>query len=192
MLVVSDLNMRIAARELIRGASFRVDSGMRIGLVGRNGAGKTTLTRLLAGEELANDAMAYTGSVHRSGSIGYLPQDSRAGDLQEKARDRVLSARGIEGILRRIKRAEHEMSTTEGAKLARAMERHGRLDAEFAAQGGWAAESEAARITASLGLPTRVLDQPLETLSGGQRRRVELARILFSDAKTLLLDEPTN
>ncbi|MDO5494412.1 MAG: ABC-F family ATP-binding cassette domain-containing protein [bacterium] len=192
MLTVSDLHMRIGARELIRGASFRVDPGMRIGLVGRNGAGKTTLTRLLAGEELANDAMSYTGTVHRSGTIGYLPQDSRAGDLAEKARDRVLSARGIEGILRRIKRAEREMATTEGARLAKAMDRHSRLDAEFTAQGGWAAESEAARITASLGLPARVLNQPLETLSGGQRRRVELARILFSDATTLLLDEPTN
>lgn len=189
---VSELGLRIGARELIRSASFRVDAGMRIGLVGRNGAGKTTLTRLLAGEEVASEALSYTGTIRRSGTIGYLPQDSREGDVSQTARDRVLSARGIEGILRRIKKAEHEMSTTEGDKLARAMERHARLDAEFTAQGGWAAESEAAKITASLGLPPRVLDQTLETLSGGQRRRVDLARILFSGADTLLLDEPTN
>ncbi len=184
--------MRIGARELISSASFRVDAGMRIGLVGRNGAGKTTLTRLLAGEQLASDAMSYTGTVQRSGTVGYLPQDPRTGDLNQLARDRVLSARGIEGILRSIRKAEAEMGATEGDALAKVLDRHARLDAEFTAQGGWAASAEAARITASLGLPNRVLDQPLETLSGGQRRRVELARILFSDAQTLLLDEPTN
>ena len=74
----------------------------------------------------------------------------------------------------------------------RAVRRYGRLEDQFAAMGGYAAESDAARICTNLGLPDRVLAQPLRTLSGGQRRRVELARILFSDAETLLLDEPTN
>jgi ATP-binding cassette subfamily F protein 3 len=76
------------------------------------------------------------------------------------------------------------------------LRRYGNLDERFSALGGYAAESEAARICANLGLPDRVLEQPLSTLSGGQRRRVELARILFADSgaepTTLLLDEPTN
>ena len=192
MITAHDVSVRIGARELLREASFRVDAGMRIGLVGRNGAGKTTLTKLLAGEESTSSVIQHTGTITRSGQIGYLPQDPRTGDLDVLARDRVLSARGIDGILRRIRRAETEMATKTGDAQAKAMERYARLDAEFTAQGGWAAESEAARLTSNLGLPTRVLDQPLHTLSGGQRRRVELARILFSGAQTLLLDEPTN
>jgi ATPase subunit of ABC transporter with duplicated ATPase domains len=70
--------------------------------------------------------------------------------------------------------------------------RYAALEERLVVLGGYAAEAEAASIASSLGLPDRVLAQPLDTLSGGQRRRVELARILFSDAQTLLLDEPTN
>src|SRR5207237_7512066 len=70
--------------------------------------------------------------------------------------------------------------------------RYDRLEDRLQALGGYGAEAEAASIAASLGLPQRVLEQPLRALSGGQRRRVELARILFGGADTLLLDEPTN
>src|SRR5690606_23184705 len=73
-----------------------------------------------------------------------------------------------------------------------AMARYPKLEERFTAAGGYAAESEAERITSNLGLDARILAQPIGTLSGGQRRRIELARILFSGVDTLLLDEPTN
>jgi len=187
-----NLTMRIGTRELLGDANFRVDKGMRVGLVGRNGAGKTTLTRLLAGEGVTSDVIEYTGTITRSGEIGYLPQDTHTGDADQLARDRILSVRGIDATIRRIRKAEHDMSTLSGARQVKAMERYVRLDQEFTNAGGWAANAEAAQMAASLGLPGRVLDQQLGTLSGGQRRRVELARILFSQAQTLLLDEPTN
>ena len=185
MLTATGLELRAGARLLVEAATFRVGPGDRIGLVGRNGAGKTTLCRVLAGE-----GAAAAGVVDRSSTVGYLPQDPRTGDLDTIARDRVLSARGIDQLLRDLEKAQVDLGERpEDDALIR---RYGRLEEQFTALGGYAAEAEADRICSNLGLPTRVLDQPLRTLSGGQRRRVELARILFSSASTLLLDEPTN
>ena len=187
MITVTDLELRAGARLLVEAASFRVGSGDRIGLVGRNGAGKTTTLRVLAGETLPHG-----GKVDRRGEIGYLPQDPRTGDLTVTARDRVLSARGLDEVLRGMEKAQIAMAEGATGTSEKAVREYGRLEDRFAALGGYAAEAEAARICSSLGLPDRVLPQPLSTLSGGQRRRIELARILFSDADTLLLDEPTN
>src|SRR3954464_5995161 len=187
MITVSNLEVRVGARQLLAPASFRVGPGDKVGLVGRNGAGKTTLTKILAGEGLPA-----AGSVSKSGEVGYLPQDPRTGDLTVLARDRILSARGLDDVVRRLRKSEHEMGSDDEAARDKAMRRYAQADAELHAAGGFAAESEAAQIASSLGLPDRALGQPLQTLSGGQRRRVELARILFSGAETLLLDEPTN
>ena len=187
MLTAAAIELRAGPRLLLEGVSFRVAAGDRIGLVGRNGAGKTTLTKVLAGV-----GQPAAGQVHSTGQVGYLPQDPRTGDLHVTARDRILSARGLDQIVRDLRAAEHAMAEETGDKQDRAMRRWGRLDAEFQAAGGYAAESEAARIASALALEERHLDQSLDTLSGGQRRRVELSRILFSGADTLLLDEPTN
>ncbi|MEU0094118.1 ABC-F family ATP-binding cassette domain-containing protein [Kribbella sp. NPDC006257] len=187
MITVSNLEVRVGARQLLAPASFRVQPGDKVGLVGRNGAGKTTLTKILAGEGLPA-----SGSVTSTGEIGYLPQDPRTGDLEMLARDRILAARGLDEVVRRMRNAEKAMASADEKTREKGMRRYERAEADLHAAGGYAAESEAARISANLGLPDRVLGQPLGTLSGGQRRRVELARILFAQAETLLLDEPTN
>ncbi|MEI7543745.1 MAG: ABC-F family ATP-binding cassette domain-containing protein [Mycobacteriaceae bacterium] len=197
MITATDLEVRAGARTLLltEGPALRIQPGDRIGLVGRNGAGKTTTMRILAGE-----GQPYAGSVVGTGEIGYLPQDPREGDLDVLARDRVLSARGLDTLLADLEKQQVLMAeVVDDAARDQAIRRYGNLEERFAALGGYAAESEAGRICASLGLAERVLTQSLRTLSGGQRRRVELARILFAasdsgagSAMTLLLDEPTN
>jgi ATPase subunit of ABC transporter with duplicated ATPase domains len=197
VITATDLEVRAGARTLLSadGPALRIQPGDRIGLVGRNGAGKTTTLRILAGE-----SEPYAGTVTRTGEIGYLPQDPKEGDLDILARDRVLSARGLDTLLTDLEKQQALMAeVADDAARDRAIRRYGQLEERFAALGGYGAESEAGRICASLGLPERVLSQQLRTLSGGQRRRVELARILFAasdtgagSGTTLLLDEPTN
>ena len=187
MLAVHDLELRVGARVLMEDVSFRVSPGDKIGLVGRNGAGKTTLTKILAGE-----GQPTGGRIDRSGEIGYLPQDPRSGNPEDLARTRILDARGLGTLSIDMQRAMLDMASTDEKVSAKAMKDYGRLEERFVALGGYAAEAEAASIASNLSLPDRILDQPLSTLSGGQRRRIELARILFSGADTMLLDEPTN
>lgn len=200
MITATDLEVRAGARILLSsdGPDLRVQPGDRIGLVGRNGAGKTTTLRILAGA-----TEPYAGSVTWTGEIGYLPQDPKVGNLDVLARDRVLSARGLDVLLTDLEKQQALMAeVADDDARDRAIRRYGQLEERFLALGGYSAESEAGRICASLGLPERVLVQQLCTLSRGQRRRVELARILFAASRagtgasgsgtTLLLDEPTN
>lgn len=189
MITLTDLELRAGARILLEPTTLRIQPGDRIGLVGRNGAGKTSSLKVLAGE-----SAPHGGKIDVVGPVGYLPQDPRTGDLEQTAGDRVLSARGLDELVHGIEKVQIQLAETPHDEAL--VRRYGNLEERFAAMGGYASESEAARICSNLGLPDRVLAQRVGTLSGGQRRRVELARILFADSAgeptTLLLDEPTN
>ena len=108
MIAATGLELRAGAQLLLEGATFQISPGDKVGLVGRNGAGKTTLARVLAG-----DGLPAAGTVRRNGTIGYLPQDSRAGDLTALAMDRILSARGLDEVRAGMRTAEEAMSDSQ-------------------------------------------------------------------------------
>ena len=190
MILVRDLAIDAGARRLISDVSLSLQPGDKVGLVGPNGAGKTTLMRVLAGE-----GSPVEGSVIASGTVGYLSQEAALRQLEDEqvtALERILTARSIGALERRMEAVRHAMEGTDGDERDRLINRFSRLEDEFTAAGGYVAIAEAKRFGASLGIGADELDQLVVTMSGGQRRRVELARILFAETATLLLDEPTN
>jgi len=188
VIVVRGLRIEIGPRILLDGADFSVQPGDKVGLVGRNGAGKTTLMRTLVGYQAPA-----AGTVTRRGNLGYFSQESVPSDLEHPdvtGLERILAAREIGAMHRKLEETRRKIARLDGEARDRAIERFARLTDELEAKGGYAAEAEAKAVAAHLGMSD--LDRPVATLSGGERRRVELARILFAETDTLLLDEPTN
>ena len=185
MLQVQGVSVEIGGRLVVDDASFTIMPRDKVGLVGRNGAGKTSFFKVLGGE-----SEPIAGKILRKGGFGYLPQDPRIeGGDERTAITHVLSGRGIDDQLIRIEKLriamEEDTSERNVARFSRAQD-------EFASSGGYAADSEARSIAAGLGLLADRMDLPVSVLSGGEKRRVELARILFAGSDALLLDEPTN
>lgn len=181
---VTDLSISWGARQILHPTSFFIGAGEKIGLVGRNGAGKTTLIRALVGE-IRPDG----GKCQIRGALGYLPQDTKAPNQSQTALERILSAKGLASLMKKIEQAQADVEENGGR--GDEIEKLGRLQERFEAQGGWAARSLASKMASRLGMEG-FLDRPLSDLSGGQKRKVELARIIFAGADTLILDEPTN
>ena len=144
---VQGLEIQIGARTLLHPTNFHVAKGDKIGLVGRNGAGKTTLTRVITG-----DMLPTAGKVRVSGKLGYLPQDTHASDPTQTALDRMMSARDIATIINRIRKAEKDMTDPDPDVMSKAMTRYDKAMQDFDKAGGYAAQSEAISMAASLGL----------------------------------------
>jgi ATPase subunit of ABC transporter with duplicated ATPase domains len=186
VLQVRNLSVEVGGRLTLVEATFTVRAGDTVGLVGRNGAGKTSLLKVLA-----RQAPAHSGIVSHHGELAYLPQDPRTPEsaADSSALSHVLSGRGLDELSVRMEKLR--LAIEEDAS-DRNISRHARAVDAFEHAGGYAAESQIRSIAAGLGLADDRLDLPLRVLSGGERRRVELARILFAGSDALLLDEPTN
>jgi len=175
MLVIDNLTVRIAGRDILKGASASLPAGRRVGLVGRNGAGKSTLLKVILGERHADDGAV---SWPKDWRIGAVAQE--APGAQTSLIDTVLEADPERMAL--LAEAEHE---SDGHRLG---EIYHRLDAIDA----YTAPARAAEILAGLGFSAAEQLRPCAEFSGGWRMRVALAAILFAAPDLLLLDEPTN
>jgi len=195
MPLVSAVNLTksYAGVSVLAGASCALEPGQKVGLVGRNGAGKTTLLRLLAGLDTPDDGQVALGP---GTTVGYLPQipaveESRT--LWGEAASAFDAARGAE---HRLREAEARLALPEvhgdEAVLAATLEDYGRLRDVFERAGGFTYEADIRRTLAGLGFQEEQWQRPLASMSGGQRARAALARLLLTAPDLLLLDEPTN
>jgi ATPase subunit of ABC transporter with duplicated ATPase domains len=183
------LTIEIGNRALVRDASFLVADGEKVGLVGRNGTGKSTLISVLVGAP--DPEVRHTGELKTLGEVGFLPQVPIPVGLGREPLgfSHVLSAKGLDVLddeLHLARAALAEDPTSE------AIERFTSLEEAYRTLGGYEAEGAMARLADGLGLRQDLLFEDIESLSGGQRRRVDLVRLLFGQPEIMILDEPTN
>ena len=187
LLTVSSLSKSYGPTDIFSGVSFTVSKGARMAIVGPNGIGKTSLMRILVG---IDEATSGTVSRSRGVRIGYLSQEAdfqMTGTLWE----------ACESVFSHFKAEEQELHRLEGlmsdpAQLEEVMERYGKLQEDFERRGGYTYMTKIRQVLTGLGFSEADYQLDLDHLSGGQRTRGFLARLLLEDPDLLLLDEPTN
>lgn len=193
MLVVEDLTIEIGARTLVREATFRVGPGDKVALVGRNGAGKTTMLKAIAGEFDKN-----SGTVDLGSSYGWLRQEVRAdqGDskLAKDVYEYIRMAHPLTKTENKLETVHKEIDfyVDDLEKQMDAVHKYSDMEEKFRLAGGYEINSDVETMAHGVGIDEDMLLSELGSLSGGQRRKVELARLLLKGGEVLILDEPTN
>lgn len=187
LLAVSNIKKSFVERTLFEGMSFEIDATDKVGLVGANGCGKTTLFNILSKRDVPDEGSVY---ISRDAVIGTMQQHTDDGE--NTLFESVLSVFGyLEQIERKLDEINAELERGEGNINALIAKQH-RLNEEYELRGGLTYKSRARAAALGLGFTEDDLSRPMSSFSGGQRNKVQLAKLLLSEANLLLLDEPTN
>jgi len=190
MISVEQVSLSFSSREILKSVSFSLAEGEKVGLVGENGAGKTTLLRLLAGELMPDSGNVRTDN-HR---ITYVPQHLSIASLKDiTVLSFVLEGRGLDRINKRMREIENSFNeSVSDVEMEKLTAEYSTLETKFNELEGYRAESDVRALAMGLGLKNNDLDRRVAVLSGGQKRRLLLVRMLYEVSDMLLLDEPTN
>ncbi|MBQ7466378.1 MAG: ABC-F family ATP-binding cassette domain-containing protein [Oscillospiraceae bacterium] len=174
-------------KRILDGLTFQVDTGERLGILGSNGAGKTTLFRLLTGELTPDSGQISIASGRRLGLISQIPvvpAGFTVEDVLRSAFDRMAA------LGREMETLAQAMAA--GDDSAKTLKRYGDLSARFEALGGYDTDTAVNKVANGLRISAAMRTQPFDLLSGGEKTRVNLGRLILEDTDILLLDEPTN
>ncbi len=189
LLTLAGIRHEFSTRVVLDGATLGVEPGEKIGLVGRNGAGKSTLLRVISGELTPDHGSMQLARGIRVGHLSQHPEFVPGDTLRQaagRAFDRLHAAQA------ELEKIYEDMASAEGGRLERLMEKQAELDTRLEQLGGYAVDHRIDATLHGLGLEDERFDQPVDTLSGGQKARLGLARLLLESPDLLLLDEPTN
>ena len=173
-------------KNILDGLSFTVNSGERVGILGHNGCGKTTLFRILVGEIPCDEGEVAIAPSKRLGLISQIPVYPEGWTVEQVLKD---AHRHIYEIARRMSALEAQMEHDQSPGLLR---QYDMLQADYGRLGGYETDVDRSRVANGLDISPAMLAQPFASLSGGEKTRVNLARLILEDTDILLLDEPTN
>lgn len=172
--------------DILKGITFDVNAGERVGILGRNGCGKTTFFRILSGELQPDAGTVSIASGRRLGLISQIPVYPDGWTTEDVLRE---AHRRLYDMEARMNELTARMATDDSPAL---LAEYDRLSENFRRLGGYDMEHERNRVANGLDIPAAMRAQPFDSLSGGEKTRVNLARLILEDTDILLLDEPTN